>query len=409
MNGSGGLHTRQRIVRKIFNFLISLLAIVLTVAISLSVIPAREVIQRVRYVWSDGGVETWENAAIEEGIHSDIEEYYYDNLPEELREVYREVYVHIMRNEDEGPLYSSVNVDDFWKTYYAVLADHPEIFWMDMNAHVQESGITKKVLSYQFETTMPAESRVSMLQNIEDAADACIDQIPADASDYEKIKYVYEYIIDLAEYDSTGVDNQNIQSVLLYHRSVCAGYAKTFQYILNRMGMFCAYITGTIRDGGIHGWNMVRIDGQYYYVDVTWGDPVFANQVDNRSDRVMNYNYLCCTESDLFKTHVPDGTVPLPSCTLDNYNYYIMNNKYYEDFDHDTIYNKVMESVWSGETSIVMKFGSDEAFEQAKYSLFEDGLLSDAGQYLMDINGVNTWNYRYHTDEAFNLITIYWS
>ena len=173
--------------------------------------------------------------------------------------------------------------------------------------------------------------------------------------------------------------------------------------------MFCTYITGTIKDGGDHGWNMVRIDGNYYYVDVTWGDPVFMNQVEGASGSRTNYNYLCCTEMDLFKTHTPDDSVELPECTSDAYNYYKLNGYYYEWFDYNTIYNALMNSVWNGESSIVMKFGSREAFDSAVYELFQGNLLNDAGQYLMSVNGVSTWNYRYHTDENFYLVTIYWT
>jgi hypothetical protein len=174
------------------------------------------------------------------------------------------------------------------------------------------------------------------------------------------------------------------------------------------MGVFCTYITGKIENGGDHGWNMVRIGENYYYVDVTWGDPVFANQVDGSEDTVKNYNYLCCTETDLFKTHIPDGSVWLPSCTSDDYNYYKLNNMYYESFDYDTIYGKLMESVWNGDSEIIMKFGTQEDYEQAKYELFQNGMLQDAGQYLMNLNGVSSWNYRYHTEDDFYLITLYW-
>ena len=395
---------RHRILR----FFLDVALILLTMGVCLAVTPAGGIVGRVKYVWSSGGAEAWEEAAVREGISPAAEEYYYENFPEELHETYREIYVHIMRNEDSGPLYSSVTVDDFWKTYYAVLADHPEIFWIDTSAQIQESGLTKKVVSYNFDTTVPESSRAALKEQLQQAADVCISQIPAEATDYEKIRFVYEYIIDRTEYDSSGADNQNIQSVLLNQRSVCAGYSKAFQYILNRMGLFCTYITGTIKSGGDHGWNMVRIDGQYYYVDVTWGDPVFANQMHGAASHVMYYNYLCCTENDLFRTHTPDGSIPLPPCTADNYNYYVMNDMYYENFDYDTVYDRVMESVWAGEMNIVMKFGSYEAYEQAKYELFQNGLLNDAGQYLMEINGVSQWNYRYNTDDDFNLITIYW-
>lgn len=365
--------------------------------------------ERAVYGFSGEGVEHWENVAAENGITSKAEEYYYNNLPEGLHEIYREMYVHIMMNEDSGDIMSKVNADDFWKAYYAVLADHPEIFWVGSSAQIKESGLTKEVVSYSFETTVPTEARASMKENLEAAADGCIMQISADATDYQKIKYVYEYLIDTVEYSSGSADSQNIQSALLYRASVCAGYSKAFQYILNRMGLFCTYVTGTIKDGGDHGWNMVRIGGNYYYVDVTWGDPVFANRMDHiDSGQTKNYNYLCCTEYDLFKTHVPSDAIPLPSCTSDDYNYYKLNGFYYEYYDYNTIYNALMQSVWNGNSSIVLKFGSQEAYDSAKYELFEGSLLDDPGAYLMQINGVTSWNYKYHTDDNFYLITIYW-
>lgn len=365
--------------------------------------------ERVSYEWLDSGTAKWDMAAAEAGVASQVEEYHYEHLNSELQEAYREIYVKIMKGETSGRFLSSVNADEFWQAYYAVLADHPEIFWIGSNAQVEQSILTGTVVNYEFETIVPQESRASMKEQLEAAADSCIAQIWSEASDYQKIKYVYEYIINTTDYDAGAADTQNIQSALLHHASVCAGYSKAFQYILNRMDMFCTYITGTIKDGGDHGWNLVRIDGIYYYVDVTWGDPVFVDQVEGGSGNMINYNYLCCTQTDLFKTHTPDGSIELPDCISDAYDYYKLNDCYYEYFDYNTIYNALMDSVWSGESCVVMKFGSQEAYETAVYELFDGSLLKDAGQYLMEINGVTKWNYRYHKDENFYLVTIYWT
>lgn len=385
------------------------LAVLFLLALVVSALAGCGMVERVKYEFSGAGVESWDNAALESGIVTNVEEYYYNHLPESLHEVYREMYVHIMRNEDSGNLLAKIGADDFWRAYYAVLADHPEIFWIGSSARVQQSGLTGDIVSYDLEVTVPVEARQSMREKLEAAADACISQISPEATTYQKIKFVYDYIIDTVEYSAGSADSQNIQSALLYDSSVCAGYSKAFQYILNRMGLFCTYITGQIKDGGDHGWNMVRIDDVYYYVDVTWGDPVFANQMDHvDAGSMKNYNYLCCTEYDLFKTHVPGNSIELPACTSDAYNYYKLNGYYYEYFDYDTIYNALMNSVWNGESSIVMKFGSQEAYDAAQYELFEGSLLDAPGQYLMEINGVSSWNYRYHTDDDFYLITIYW-
>lgn len=341
--------------------------------------------------------------------HGGIEEYYFNQIPSELNEIYRELHDRIKNYEDSAQLYATVDVDQFWTAYYALLADHPEFFWIGTTVQIKESGLTGEVVSYELSTTVDRDSRDYLLTQIEAAADECINQISPEATDYEKIKFVYEYLINTTDYNSSSPDNQNIQSALLNHSSVCAGYSKAFQYILHRMGMFCTYVTGKTTDGGDHGWNLVRIGDQYYHVDVTWGDPVFAGQMESDSGvSAMNYNYLCCTDQEIYKTHIPEVSVPLPECVDDSYNYYKLNQMYYETFDYDTVYNALMNSVWSDQDYIVMKFGTQEGYWSASYELFENNMINDAAQYLMEVYGTSSWNYRYHTDEDFNLITIYW-
>lgn len=340
--------------------------------------------------------------------HGNIEEYYFNQIPSELNEIYRELYERLKNYEDSADLYASVSAEDFWTAYYSVLADHPEFFWVGTSAQIKESALTRKVMGYEISTTVEKKNRDHLRASLEAAADECIAGISPEASDYEKIKYVYEYLINTTDYDAESPNNQNIQSALLGHNSVCAGYSKAFQYILHRMGMFCTYITGKTTDGSDHGWNMVRIDGIYYHVDVTWGDPVFVNAEAEETSSVMNYNYLCCTDEEIYKTHIPDVEVLLPSCTDDSYNYYKRNNLYYEGFDYNSIYNALMNSVWADQPYIVMKFGSREAYDTARYELFENGMLNDAGQYLMEVYGASSWNYRYQTDDDFYLITVFW-
>lgn len=340
--------------------------------------------------------------------HGGIEEYYFNNIPSELNEIYRELYSRIKNYEDSSELYARVPTEQFWTAYYAVLNDHPEFFWIGDSIQVQESGLSGNVVSYSITTTVEPQNRDALQAMLEEAADRCIAGIPEGATDYQKIKYVYEYLIDNTDYDTESPNNQNIQSVLLGHKSVCAGYAKAFQYILHRMGMFCTYVTGKTTDGGDHGWNIVRIGENYYHVDVTWGDPVFLNRMEGMQTNAMNYTYLCCTDDDIYIRHIPEADVPLPVCADTSYDYYRLCGMYYDYFDADAIYSAMMESVWADEDFFIAKFGSRDAYDAARHEIFENGLIDDAGQYLMEINGVRSWNYRYNTDDDFRIITIYW-
>ena len=67
-----------------------------------------------------------------------------------------------------------------------------------------------------------------------------------------------------------------------------------------------------------------------------------------------------------------------------------------------------MDSVYAMDSSVSMKFARREDYDTAVYELFSNGLISDAARYLMDVNGTSSWNYNYHTEDEFLLITIYW-
>ena len=88
-----------------------------------------------------------------------IEEYYFNNLPSKYNEIYRELYSRLSAGEDSAEVFAEVSVDDFWTAYYAVLADHPELFWIGSGAEVQSNAVSGKVVSYRIESTVPENER----------------------------------------------------------------------------------------------------------------------------------------------------------------------------------------------------------------------------------------------------------
>ena len=72
-----------------------------------------------------------------------------------------------------------------------------------------------------FETPFRWKTQYDESAQLEAGYECIYSLIPSDASDYEKIKYVYEHIIDLGlDYDANGIDTQNIRVCLLYQKSV---------------------------------------------------------------------------------------------------------------------------------------------------------------------------------------------
>ena len=84
---------------------------------------------------------------------------------------------------------------------------------------------------------------------------------------YEDIKMVHDYLVDNIEYD-TSLSKNNIYDVygaLINKVAVCEGYARSFKYILDEMGIPCVLVigTGTNSRGETerHAWNYVEING----------------------------------------------------------------------------------------------------------------------------------------------------
>ena len=91
--------------------------------------------------------------------------------------------------------------------------------------------------------------------------------------------YLYTYVAEHAEYES-GPQDQSMVSFFLDGRTVCAGYSKAYQYLMEKAGIPTTYISGVLNSDeaqtrygtNAHAWNMVEIDGDHYYMDVTSGD-----------------------------------------------------------------------------------------------------------------------------------------
>lgn len=266
-----------------------------------------------------------ENQEIIEYIQPDSLNLSYSFLSSEEKEIYSEIY-NILLNRESKILTSTIDVNLIEKISQCIINDCPELYYIDgytYTLHKNKDIITK--IEYSGKYTKTKEECIQIDEKINEYIAKL--EIPKE-SNYEKVKYLYDYIILNTEYDLNAVDNQNICSVFLNNKSVCLGYAKSLQYLLKQNNIPCTIVHGQ-SNGESHAWNLVYIDNAYYYIDPTWGDSTYVHLSDVRP--IIDYNFFCITSKDLAKTHIIDNVIETPICVNTENNYYIKEGLYIDD------------------------------------------------------------------------------
>ena len=270
------------------------------------------------------------------------QEYYFKQLNEEEQRVYRELLKGIRAREKD--FYLTLSQDDsIDRCYLAVLKDHPEIFWVHNHEKIYKTTYSDSDYCTFTPGYIYTESEISEIQNAMEAGFQEVSSlIPADASDYEKVRIVYTYVIDNTQYQASD-DDQSIAGVFWKKEAVCAGYAGAVQYLLERIGVPCIYVDGSTQGSTEgHAWNIVKLDGEYYYVDATNGDqPDFlnGNAAQLEEHKTIIYDYLCPFPEEYEKKYIRSEELTVPDCTAKDMNFYVLNQGCFDGYDWETIYD----------------------------------------------------------------------
>ncbi|SEF78924.1 Transglutaminase-like superfamily protein [Caloramator fervidus] len=197
-----------------------------------------------------------------------------------------------------------------------VLEDNGELYYIKSYGYISFDSNVVVLLEYMFNK----EDLILMRNKVKEKAKSIIeDIIKPEMSDYEKVKVIHDYIIKNTKYDYLNVLNDTIPEVshtpygtLINGVAVCDGYATAFNMLLSMVGVESKIVFG-FANGLPHAWNMVKLDGTWYHVDVTFDDPV----VNGGKIDVIRYDYFIITDSQILQDHSFDmaryprtGSVP---------------------------------------------------------------------------------------------------
>ena len=242
------------------------------------------------------------NGSTGDGLEFDPTFYpYYQMLDDTGQHLYRQIYANANDLNDAFVPLESVTASQLKRVFEAVYNDHPELFWLNTTyAGMYRSNGKCVEIDLQFNRT--ARNLDSSKAEFDSKAEQILSGAQNLVSDYEKERYVHDSLIDSVAYDLKSEMSQSAYSALVNGRTVCAGYARAFQYLMQQLDIPCYYCTGFA--GEDHAWNIVSLDDGYYNVDSTWDDVEGGR-----------YEYFNKSDQDYGSTHIrKDLSIYLPPC-----------------------------------------------------------------------------------------------
>lgn len=227
---------------------------------------------------------------------------YYHMLQGAERELYKQIYANAFSLNARFKPCQKIYSTQIGRVMEAVFNDHPVLFWVD-TAYGCKYDPDGKCVEITLQFNNLSQKLEQAQTTFEEKAEDIISGARALTSNYEKEKYVHDKLMSKVTYNKDAANNQSAYSALVNGQTVCAGYARAYQYLMQQLGIPCYYCTGY--SGADHAWNIVKLHGDYYNVDVTWDDTT-----------PHTYNYFNRSDADLASTHVRKGlSVNLPACT----------------------------------------------------------------------------------------------
>lgn len=323
--------------------------------------------------------------------------YAHNTLNEEQQIVYDEMLDAIMNMEESVNL-STTDRSDVKLCYDAICADYGEIFWVDTCSYKEVSMFGKPfAVDFVVEYAYTPEEVDSYREQMQPVIDGYLERLAKCESDYEKTEVLYRKLIREVDYDMGAENNQNILSVFLEKETVCQGYACATQYLLQQAGIPCVIVTG-MAQGQPHAWNMALLDGDYYYIDVTWGNADFLGGTGDAASSV-NYGYLNITTDELLINHRPQVDFSLSTCDSTENNYYVKKKLFFGSWDPDAIGAKIARAFHKEKASVSLKFADGEMLSQAKRYFIDEQHITDYCEGISQIY--------YIPDTDLNILTIY--
>ena len=287
----------------------------------------------------------------------------YDTLSSEQKQVYKTIEA-AAKNVISEKIYIDYapEKNDVYVAFRAVLADHPEFFWVSDQIGYVKSG-KESYLHLLFNMN---ESEIALKKTQFNTKIASIQNSIRGSTDYQTVLSIHDFLCDSIVYTDKSFEPSiyTVWGALMSGEAVCEGYAEAMMYLCNLYGIDCIVVSGKDKNDQPHMWNQVKMAGQWYNVDVTFDDTNGSNY----------YAYFGLSNSLILEDHTffPSLTISIQNkdaqgfynfkinvCNSTDLNYFNKNNRVLTDQAADSkkvIINTAVNDILNGNYNVDFGF-----------------------------------------------------
>lgn len=168
---------------------------------------------------------------------------------------------------------STVYTDEIETIMNLLYNDNPQLYNLDKKYSYSFSNddVTgaKKVIAIKLSYVMSADEYAAARAEVDTWAEGVVSLTDSSFSDLDYALFFHDYLAANYEYDST-YTSRSVYSFIKSGRGVCQAYTYAYATLLRRVGIETSFASSKEMN---HVWNLVKLDGEWYHVDVTWDDP----------------------------------------------------------------------------------------------------------------------------------------
>ena len=351
-------------------------------------------------------IESSETSVDTSSIYNFDKKYFVNKLDEDMLKNFVALYNAVSNFQEYVSFEQTITVNELDTLMYLLNYDCPELIQVSGDyfpEYISNDEITN-VSAVTFQYIMNEDEYTDYMTQL----NAFFDNLKTSVegkSEFETEKYVYDLLFNNCVYNETDSLSGSVCGVLLKGKGRCESLSKSFLWCMQELDIECmAFLGEPLWESDSvyakHSWNIVKIDGNYYHIDLTVDNiPTTENEINPAF-----YGFFNVDDSFISESHVIDPIykeLGLPECNSTDYNYHIMNNLYIgESTDIESDLDKILtENFDNGLENVSIKFSSYD-----DYCYITENIHDYTSNFLANISDIEYTYTNIYNDIAQTII-----